>query len=132
MSESSKSGRTMESYRTDKCGNPVAERTKVCAQALKSETDAFEVVIHDAETGRIGYRSKRSVVNDRMLGVARKHGYEVDLISATSVETWDGELKDAVGIEFVPSAEVEDDVEMGRLVAELEEDVLETEVSDDE
>lgn len=96
-----------ETYSTDKFGKTCAEVTSECARALNRETDAFEVVIHDAETGRIGYRSKRTVVNDRVLDVARNFGYRVDLISATSYETWDGEMKKCAGIEFVP--EVSDD-----------------------
>lgn len=103
MSESSSSRR----YETDKFGNKCASRTSECARALATETDAFEVVVHDADTGRIGYRSKRTVVNDRVLDVAREFGYTVNLISATAYETWGGEMRKCAGIEFVP--EVSDD-----------------------
>ena len=96
-----------ETYSTDKFGVECAERTSECARALNRETDAFEVVVHDAETGRIGYWSKRSVVNDRMLDVARERGYRVDLVGATTREGYAGEFKKCVEIEFVP--EVSDD-----------------------
>lgn len=103
------SGETVETYRTDKDGRRAATRTSRFARQLKRKTDAYRVVIHDANTGRIGYWSKRSVVNDRVLGMADEFGYEVNLISATSVEVWRGELKKVVEIEFVPSAEVSAD-----------------------
>ncbi|AFD03995.1 ORF11 [Halorubrum pleomorphic virus 2] len=103
MSESSS-----RQFETDKFGNKCARRTEECARALANKTDAFEVVVHDAETGRIGYRSKRTVVNDQTLAVARRHGYEVDLISATSYEKWDGEMRKCAGIEFVPEVSVDE------------------------
>lgn len=100
------SGETVETYRTDKDGRRAATQTSRFARQLKRKTDAYRVVIHDADTGRIGYWSKRSVVNDRVLGMADEFDYEVNLVSATSIESWTGELKKAVEIEFVPSAEV--------------------------
>ena len=103
------SAKTGEKYQTDKWGKVVAERTAECAHRLATETDARRVIIHDADTGRIGYVSKRSAVNDRMLEVARSSGYQVDLISATTMEKWTGERKPAVGIEFMPASEVADD-----------------------
>ena len=103
MSESNSSRR----FETDKFGNKCASRTTECARALSDETDAFEVVIHDAETGRIGYRSKRTVMNDRTLDVARERGYRVDLISASSYEQYDGTVRKCAAVEFVP--EVSDD-----------------------
>lgn len=93
-----------ESYRTDKFGNAVAERTGMVATELRWMTDAHKVIIHDAETGRIGYTSKRSVVNNVMLDVARDGGYRVDLMSAERAEIG-GKVRNAVMIEFVPEAE---------------------------
>ena len=129
MAESNSGSRRFE---TDKFGNKCAERTFEVAKALATETDAFEVVIHDADTGRIGYRSKRTVVNDRVLDVARERGYRVDLISATSYEQWDGEFRKCAGIEFVPTPPTERDIEAEELVRELEEEIEATEVPDDE
>ena len=121
-----------ETYSVDKFGDVCAHRTSECARALNRRTDAFEVIVHDAETGRIGYVSKRTVVNDRVLDVAREFGYEVNLISATSYKQWDGEIRKAAGIEFTPVPVGDEDFEMEWLLAELEEDIEETEVSVDE
>ena len=98
---------TVETYSTDKDGRTCAEVTSECARALSDKCASYDVVIHDADTGRIGVRMKHSLVSDNAVEVAAEFGYELDLISSTTIETLNGDLKRAVAFEFIP--EVSDD-----------------------